>query len=79
MSKSDMIKRPNQLSEYIPEQLIELKRCKNDPIYFAKNYVKVQHPKHGAINFVPFEYQERCINAFRNNRWSIVLAGRQLR
>jgi hypothetical protein len=78
MSKSDMIKRPHAMSEYTPEQIQEMAKCAADPIYFAKNYIKVQHPKHGSIAFHPFEYQIRCIEAFKNNRWSIVLAGRQL-
>ena len=78
MARSDMIKRPNVVSEYTPEQILEMKKCAEDPVYFAKNYVKVQHPKLGSIPFVPYEYQERCLNAFRNNRWAIVLAGRQL-
>jgi hypothetical protein len=78
MAKSDLIKRPHQLDELTPAQIQEYVKCANDPIYFAKHYCKVQHPKHGSIPFIPYDYQIRCIEAFKNNRWSIVLAGRQL-
>lgn len=76
--KNDQIKKPNLQCEYTPEQILELYRCSNDPIYFMKTYMKVRHPTKGSIPFDMYPYQERCIHAFENHRWSIVLAGRQL-
>lgn len=57
---------------------MELHRCHEDPLYFMTNYMKVRHPTKGSIPFDMFDYQKRCIEAFVNNRWAIVLAGRQL-
>lgn len=76
--KNDQIKKPNVQSEYSTDMVMELYRCSQDPLYFMKKYMKVRHPTKGSIPFDMFPYQERCINAFINNRWSIVLAGRQL-
>lgn len=63
--------------EYTPEQVRELKRCSEDPIYFIKKYARIQHPTRGAINFELYDYQEGMINDFVNNRYTIVLSARQ--
>jgi len=57
--------------------LLEFKRCAKDPVYFAKNYVKIQHPKTGAIAFKLFDYQEEMMRAFQENRYNIILSARQ--
>lgn len=75
--KNKNIKSANEVVEYTPEQLLELKKCMNDPIHFAKTYVKIQHPKRGAIPFKLYDYQERLMLAFKNNRYNIVLSARQ--
>lgn len=76
--KNEQIKKANVELEYTMEQIMELHRCHEDPLYFMTNYMKVRHPTKGSIPFDMFDYQKRCIEAFVNNRWAIVLAGRQL-
>lgn len=76
--KNEYIKDPNQITEYTPDQIQELQRCAEDPVYFAKNYIKIQHPTRGAIPLQLYPYQVRCIEGFKNNRWSIVKCGRQM-
>lgn len=76
--KNDLIKKPNVETEFTHEQIIEMFKCKRDPIYFMKTYMKVINPKLGAVPFLMFPYQERAVDAFLNNRWCSVLAGRQL-
>lgn len=63
--------------EYTAEQLEELARCAEDPIYFCKKYIKVQHPKHGAIPLELYDYQEEMIHKFMDERYTIVLSARQ--
>ena len=63
--------------EFTPEEILELDRCSNDPVYFARKYVRIQHPKKGAIPFKLYPYQERMMNAYKNNRFNIVLSARQ--
>jgi hypothetical protein len=77
MTSPDYIKRPNQNIDYTPDQILELRRCAIDPVYFIEKYVKVQHPKKGAIPLILYEYQKKCIKAFQENRWNILLASRQ--
>jgi len=75
--RNDKIKRAGQVTEYTPEQAAELKKCMEDPIYFARTYVKIQHPKLGAIPFDLYDYQVDMMNAFQENRYNIILSARQ--
>ena len=78
MAKNEFIKKPNSQTEFTNDNIHDLVRCAIDPIYFAKKFVKVIHPKKGAIPFEMYHYQERMIEGFLKNRWTIVKAGRQL-
>jgi len=75
--RNDKIKKANQELEYTPEQMAELHKCSKDPVYFAKTYVKIQHPKRGAIPFELYDYQIDLFNSFQSNRYSIILSARQ--
>jgi len=59
-------------------QVKEIIKCGKDPIYFINRYCKIQHPTQGLLRFDTFDYQDDCIDAFINNRFNIVLKGRQL-
>ena len=72
------IKKAGVKQEYTPEQLDEYIRCKNDPFYFIKNYVKIVSLDEGKVNFNMREYQERMIKNFIENRFSICLTPRQM-
>ena len=63
---------------FTEEQTQELKRCKEDPVYFINNYVKFNHFKDGLSNFKLYEPQEKLINNYHNNRFNIVKASRQI-
>lgn len=72
------IKRAFKEMEYTPENIMELKRCMNDPIYFIEKYVKVQHPTKGVVPMELYEYQKEMIDSIHNNKDSVILASRQL-
>ena len=72
------IKRANRNSEYTPEQLMELAKCQNDPVYFIKKYVKIQHPTRGCVPFELYDYQLDMIDAVHNHKDTILLCSRQL-
>lgn len=77
MSKNPQLKRAHAQDEYTPEMIQELARCKKDPVYFIRTYVKVQHPKRGIVPFDLYEYQERFIRHMNDNRFTITLQPRQ--
>ncbi len=64
--------------EYTEEMLDEYVRCKIDPIYFISHYVKVVHPDRGIVLMELYEYQERMIRTYHDNRLSIAMTARQM-
>lgn len=59
-------------------QIDEIIKCGQDPSYFIKKYVKIQHPAKGRLAFDLYDFQEDCLEQFINNRFNIVLKSRQL-
>ena len=76
-AKNSRIKRAHTVHEFTPEELVEFKRCAESPIYFCRNYVRVQHPKHGSIPLDLYPYQEHMMDAYQENRFNIILSARQ--
>jgi hypothetical protein len=60
------------------EQVAEIVKCGRDPVYFMKNYARIQHPKRGLIPFDTYDFQDDCVKAFEEHRFNIVLKSRQL-
>jgi hypothetical protein len=75
--KNPRLKKAGSVSEYTPEMIEELRRCKKDPIYFAKNYIWIKHAKRGKVKFNLYDYQEDMMNRYVNNRFNIILSARQ--
>lgn len=75
--KNERIKKAHTVTEYTADQLDEIAKCADDPIYFCRNYIKVQHPTKGAIPLVLYDYQEEMIRMMRENRFNIMLSARQ--
>jgi hypothetical protein len=73
----DIVKKPNTKSSYTEQNLLDLVLCLEDPLYFMKTFMKVQHPIKGAIQFHPYPFQERMIKAFHQQRFVICMAARQ--
>lgn len=72
-----LLKKANTRVDLNVEQLEELTRCSLDPIYFAKNYMKIVTLDHGLQPFAMFPFQERMMQSFQNNRFNICLLPRQ--
>jgi len=72
-----LVKKGHTKNTYDLLKLKELKRCIKDPVYFLENYMKIQHPVKGAIDFHPYDYQRTLIEVYANNRSSIALMPRQ--
>lgn len=73
----ETVKKANQLVEYSPDELLELKKSSEDPIYFIEHFVKIIHPVKGLVLFNLFEFQKEMILAIQNNRFSLFLNSRQ--
>lgn len=63
--------------EYTAEQVDEYIKCKLDPIYFIKNYVKIISLDRGLINFELYDYQIRFIKTIHEERRVLGMFPRQ--
>lgn len=72
-----LLKREHSQVAMTQEHLDELKKCMDDPIYFAEKYIKIVHVDKGLIPIKLYDYQKRMIRAMTDNRFSIVLSCRQ--
>jgi hypothetical protein len=78
--ESAIIKTPYRKMSYSEQQILEIARCADPvkgPSYFMSRYFFIQHPTKGAIQYEPFEYQERLIESYHNYRFSISMMPRQ--
>ena len=71
------LKKANTAIEFTQEQILEFMKCKEDPVYFANNYVKIISLDEGLTQFHPYHFQEKLINNFHENRFNICKMPRQ--
>jgi hypothetical protein len=72
-----LLKKANTQIEFTQEQIIEFVKCKDDPVYFANNYIKIVSLDEGLTQFKPYDFQEKLINRFHKNRFNICKMPRQ--
>ena len=72
-----LLKKANVAQEFTKEQILEFVACREDPVYFAKNHVKIVSLDEGLVQFSPYDFQEKLINNFHNNRFNICKMPRQ--
>ena len=72
-----LLKKANTPIEFTQEQIEEYIKCREDPVYFAQNYVKIVTLDHGLQPFKTYDFQEKLINNFHNNRFNICKMPRQ--
>ena len=71
------LKKANTPIEFTQEQISEFIKCKQDPVYFARNYVKIVSLDEGLVPFKPYDFQEKLISNFHENRFNICKMPRQ--
>lgn len=62
---------------YTMWEMEEFEKCKNDPIYFIRNYVKIISLDKGMVKFDMFEFQEEYIKMLLGHRKTICKLFRQ--
>jgi hypothetical protein len=63
------------LREVIRQEYV---KCASDPAHFMKKYCYIQHPQRGRIMFNLYPFQDKVLNLWKDNPYSIVLKSRQL-
>ena len=71
------LKKANTKTEFTEEQIKELQKCMNDPIYFLQNYVKIVTLDKGLVPFELYNFQKQMVQTFHDNRFTICKLPRQ--
>ena len=71
------LKKANTHIEFTKENVAEYLKCIENPVYFAMNYVKIVTLDEGLKSFQPYDFQEKLINNFHDNRFNICKMPRQ--
>ncbi len=71
------LKKANTQIEFTKENIEEYVKCKEDPVYFAKNYIKIITLDEGLQPFRPYHFQEELIENFHQQRFNICKMPRQ--
>lgn len=71
------LKKSDEQIEWTPELIKEYMKCAQDPIYFAKEYIKIVHVDKGLVPFEMYDYQKDIVEKITNNRRVAVLTARQ--
>ena len=71
------LKKANTPIEFTEENVIEFMRCKDNPVYFAKKYIKIVSLDEGLVPFNLYPFQEKLVRNFHENRFNICKMPRQ--
>ena len=72
-----LLKKANVKIDFTKEQIEEYIKCKEDPVYFTKNYVQIVSLDEGLVPFKMWDFQEELIRKFHHNRFNIAKLPRQ--
>jgi hypothetical protein len=71
------LKKANVSQEWTKEELVEYKRCMDDPLHFIQNYVKIVSLDEGLVPFKMYSFQKEMVGTFHSNRFTICKLPRQ--
>ncbi len=72
-----LLKKANTPIEFTKDQIEQFIKCKKDPVYFAKNYIKIVSLDHGLVPFNMYKFQEKLIKNFHDHRFNVCKMPRQ--
>lgn len=76
-SGNPQLKKAHTNIEFTAEQVKEYIKCSKDPVYFAKNYIKIISVDEGVVPFKMYKFQEKLIKNFHKHRFNICKLPRQ--
>ena len=65
-----------QIKEVIKQEYV---KCLHKTAYFMKKYCMIQHPIKGKIPFELYDFQEKSVNEFHQNRFNVILKAQTIR
>jgi Terminase large subunit, T4likevirus-type, N-terminal len=76
-----LIKKAHAPLRYTLEEVKHLEACMDPitgPLYFCRNFLKIQHPVKGSIPFDPYGYQVGLIEAYTKHKQCVAMLPRQM-
>ena len=71
------LKKANTKINFTQKQIQEWIFCEQNPVYFAKKYIKIISLDEGLVPFDMYDFQEQLIKNFHENRFNIAKLPRQ--
>jgi len=71
------LKKVNTPHEYTKEQIVEYKKCAEDPIYFMTKYIQIVSLDEGLVPFKMYDFQKHIVRTIHDNRFTICKLPRQ--
>ena len=71
------LKKAGTQIQFTKKQIKEWVKCKQDPIYFATNYIKIISLDEGLVPFNMYDFQKDILTDFHNHRFNIAKLPRQ--
>ena len=71
------LKKANTKQEFTEEHIMEFLKCKDDPVYFTHEHIKIVNVDEGLVNFEMYPFQEKLISNFHKHRFNICKMPRQ--
>ena len=56
------LKKVNTAIDFKPEEVAEVLRCQDDPVYFIRNYIKIVSLDEGLVPFNMYHFQEEMVS-----------------
>jgi len=71
------LKKAGTSIQFTRKQIDEWIKCKQDPIYFAMNYIKIISLDEGLVPFKMYDFQKKILSDFHETRFNIAKLPRQ--
>ena len=71
------LKKINTPVEYTKEQVLEFRKCEEDPLYFISKYVQIVSLDEGLVPFNMYGFQEEMVSTMHKERFTICKLPRQ--
>lgn len=72
------IKKANITMTLSTDELAEWRKCRKNPVYFIRSYMKIVNVDGGLIPFDMYDFQEDLIDHIHSNRFSSICCARQV-
>ncbi len=64
--------------DFTAEEIREFVKCKNDPVYFIRTYMRIINVDKGLVPFDLYPFQEHMVRSYQENRFNITMCSRQV-